>query len=136
MNALSGLEFECIEEISEDILEDSDGFGIGLVEVDPDLNSIAGRIVNLGRDKTESIYLVASSKILSQQEEGQLFINLLFLRLSFADLEDEAASLLILFILPLRFDAFLEELDGVDFFEGLTNKVAEYVKNYDFCLLF
>lgn len=114
-----------IEEFGEDILEDSDRFSIRLVEVDPDLDPVAGRIVDLGRDKTEAVYLVASSKVFSQQEEGQLLIDLFLLGLSFADLEDEAASFLILLILPLGLDSFFEELNGVDFFERLTNKVAE-----------
>jgi len=53
---------------------------------------------------------------------------LLFVGVGFGNLEDEPSSFLILLILPLWLDAFLEDLDGVDFAEGIADEVAEWVQ--------
>ena len=124
LDAFSGLELELSEELCEDLLEDSDWFGVRLVKVDPDLDSVAGWIIDLGRDKTEPIYLVASVKILSKQEESQLLIDLFLIGLCFSNLENESSSLLILLILPFGLNSLFEKLNGVDFFLRITNEVA------------
>lgn len=136
LDALFDFEFDFFEEVGQDILEDGDRLGVGFIEVDPDFDPVAGRIVDFGRDKPEPIYLVASYKILSQQEKGQLLIYLFFLGFSFTDLEDEPTSFLILFVLPLGFDTLFEELYGVDFFLWVADEVAGYEGKYVFCLLF
>lgn len=124
LDALFDFEFDFFEEVGQDILEDGDRLGIGFIEVDPDFDPVAGRIVDFGRDKPEPIYLVASYKILSQQKKGQLLIYLFFFGFSFTDLEDEPTSFLILFVLPFGFNTLFEELYGVDFFLWVTDEVA------------
>ena len=125
MDLLIELELQLVEEVSQYILEDSNGFYVWLIKVDPNLNSEAGGVIRFWWDIPEAINLITSVEIGSQDKKCQLFIDLLFIGLCFGDLEDKPSSFLILLILPFGLDAFFEELDGVDFAEGFANEVAE-----------
>lgn len=125
LDAFFNFEFKLIEQVGQDILEDGDRFGIWFVKVDPDFNTIASWIVDFRRNKAESIDFLTSIKILTYQEKGQLLIDLLPVRLSFSNREDESASFLILLILPFRFDTIFKELNRVDFFIRITDEVAK-----------
>ena len=79
---------------------------------------------NLRRDESKPIHLLTLLKSSTNEFEGEVFVNILFIGLAFRDLENESSSFLILLILPFGFDAFSEEFDGVDFFEGAFDLVA------------
>jgi hypothetical protein len=124
LNAIPEFKVEFFEQISEDDLVDLDGFVVGFIKVDPDFDPVAGGIAHFGSDEAEAVNFLASFKVLAQEEEGELFIDLFLVGLTFGDLEDEPATFLILLVFPFGFDALPEELDGVDFAPGFANEIA------------
>ena len=86
---------------------------VAVGKVDPDLHSVEGLGI-LGRDEAETADMFAVLELLSDQEEDQIGVEFVFVLLSAADGEDEAASLFVMGVLPLGFDILLEVLDGVD----------------------
>lgn len=115
---------QLFEEFSEYGLEVFDGLDVWLVEVDPDFDTIAGRVVDFGGDKSKAVNFVTPFEIFPQKEESKIFIDLLFVSLIFANLENKSTTFLVLLILPFRLDSFAEKLDRVDLFRWLSDKIT------------
>ena len=101
-----------------------EGIGIRFIEINPDFDTVAGRVIDLRSDESEAIDFIRTVEMFSQEEEDQFLIDLLFVALGFKNLEDESSSFLILFIFPFRFDSLPKELDRVDFLDGITGLVT------------
>lgn len=61
---------QVFEEFSEYLLVVSDGRDIRFVEVDPDLNAVAGRVVDFAGDESKAVNFFAEFEVLSNEEEG------------------------------------------------------------------
>ncbi len=118
------LKVQVLEQLAEYELIVSDRFGVRLIEVDPDLDAVADWERNLRGDESKAIHLFTLLKSTANEFEGEVLVNVLFIGLAFWDLENESSSFLVLLIFPFGFDAFAEEFDGVDFFEGAFDLVA------------
>lgn len=130
------VEAELFEEVGEDVLVSDNGLGVVLVEADPDLEAVAGGVIDFGRNEAEPIDFVTAIEIFSEEEEGELLIDFFLVGLRLRDLEDKPASILVALIFPLGLDPRAEVFDGVDSFLGVADLVAASEKEYAFCLLF
>lgn len=130
------VEAELFEEVGEDVLVSDDGLSVILIETDPDLEAVAGGIIDLGRDEAEPVNFVTAIEVFSQEEEGELLIDFFLVGLRLRDLEDKPTSILVALIFPLGLDPRAEVFDGVDSFLGGADLVAASKEEYAFCLLF
>ena len=111
-----------------------DGFEVGLIEVDPEFDTVAEGLWVLGGDEPEAVDLFAPVEVFPNELEGEVFVDFLLVGLGLGDLEDEPASLLVLLILPFGLDPLPEELDRVDLLAAPLDLVATYQHTYLFCL--
>jgi hypothetical protein len=112
----------------------NDRFHISFVEIDPNFNTIADGVGNLGGDESKAIDLIASFKGLTDKFEAEILVDFLFIWLIFRNLEDKSSTFLILFIFPFRFDSLPEKLDRVNPLERTLYLVSKSHKEYAFCL--
>ncbi len=118
------IEGQLLEQTGENLLIVNNPLSSRFVKINPNFNAVATRIVDLACDKSKSVDFIAQLEIFSQKEEGQILVNLLFVCLGFVDLENKAASSLVLLIFPFWLDPLPEKFDGVDFFLSFVDLVT------------
>lgn len=94
------------------------------VKIDPNLDSVE-RLQRFRRNESKAINVLAMIEVFSKQKQHQVSIDLIFILLSFINREDEPASVFVVRILPLGFDARLEVLEGINASELVLDGVTE-----------
>lgn len=99
-------------------------FGVLVVEVDPDLDSVEGLGV-FGGDEPESVDAFGVVEIFPNEIKDQIRVDLVLVLLRLVDGEDEAASVLVLGVLPFGLDFLLKILDGVNLTVFVSDEESE-----------
>lgn len=61
---------ELFKEFSQNLLVVSDGRDVRFVEVDPDFNTVAGRVVDFAGDESKAVNFFTELEVLANEEEG------------------------------------------------------------------
>ena len=101
-----------------------DGHRVWLVEIGPDLDSIAVGLGVFWWDEAETVHFLAPLEGLTDQLEGEGLVDLFLVGLRSRHLKNEPSSILILLIFPFWLNSFPEELNRVDFSVGPFDLVA------------
>ncbi len=131
---LPDLKVKVFQELTEKQLVVNDRFSVILIEIHPNLNTVAKRIGYLRGDESEAIQLIALLECLSNELKGKALVNFLLIWLTFRHLEDEPPSFLILLIFPFGLNSFPEKLDRVNSFQRSIDFISRSVMSYPFCL--
>lgn len=107
---------------------------VGIVEVYPNFHTIVGLWI-FRRDEPKAIDVLWMIKILAHKIKDKICINLILIFLALIHREHESPSFLVLRILPLGLNSFLEILNRVDFSPLLVDLVSEWRETYVICLL-
>ena len=101
------------EEFSEKFGEEIEAVLVRVVKIDPYFNTVEG-LDGFGRDESETVDMFCFVKVLSHQVEHQIPVQFILALNILVDWKYEATSCFVLGVLPLGFNALLEELDRID----------------------
>jgi len=95
------------------------------IKIDPYFDTITEDFRIFRRNEAEAIHTFAMLKTFTDEEVAKFMVYFSFVGLGFGYLENKATAFFILLILPLRFDAFPEIFDRVDFLHGAVDGVSK-----------